>query len=34
VTQSKVEDLDEVVVYWDEEASDIPEDSKVVMQLP
>ena len=34
VTQSKVEDLDKVVVYWDEEASDILEDSKVVRQLP
>jgi hypothetical protein len=31
VTQSEVEDLDEVVVYWNEEASDIPEDWKVVV---
>jgi hypothetical protein len=31
VTQSEVEDLDEVVVYWNEEASDIPEDWKTVV---
>ncbi len=28
VQQSEVEDLHEVLVYWDEEASDIPEDWK------
>lgn len=31
VTQSDVEDLDEVVVSWDEEASDLPEDWKAVV---
>ena len=31
VTQSEVEDLDEVVVYWDEEARAIPEDWKAVV---
>jgi hypothetical protein len=31
VTQSEVEDLDEVVLYWDEEESDIPEDRTVVV---
>jgi serine/threonine protein kinase len=31
VAQSEVEDLDEVVLYWNEEASDIPDDWKVVI---
>ncbi len=31
VTQSEVEDLDEVVVYWSEDARDIPDDWKAVV---
>jgi hypothetical protein len=31
VTQSDVEDLNQVTVYWDKKASDIPEDWKVVI---
>lgn len=31
VTQSEVENLHEVNIYWDEEASDIPEDWKAVV---
>lgn len=33
VTQSEAEGLDEVVVYWNEEASDIPEESSQLIVL-
>lgn len=31
VTQSEVEDLDEIAVYWNDDAKDIPDDWKSVV---